>query len=81
MAPEVMVASHVQPAAPFSHAPLSTGSLQYDERCDVYSFALLMWELLFESPPPNAFTSRFQDAPHDLLLLDRCYVRTAQPHR
>ena len=31
-------------------------------------FALLMWDLLFEDPPPDAFTSRFQDAPHDLAL-------------
>ena len=30
-------------------------------------FALLMWGLLFDAPqPPHAFTSRFQDAPHDL---------------
>ena len=29
-------------------------------------FALLLWDLLFDAPPPGAFTSRFQDAPHDL---------------
>lgn len=31
-------------------------------------FALLMWDVLFADPPPHAFTSRFQDAPHDLAL-------------
>ena len=29
-------------------------------------FGLLMWDVLFEEPPPHAFTSRFQDMPHDL---------------
>ena len=31
-------------------------------------FSLLMWDLLFSEPPDGAFTSRFQDAPHDLGL-------------
>ena len=42
-------------------------------------FALLMWDLLFEHPPPGAFTSRFQDAPHDLALDGGEFAAARQP--
>lgn len=42
-------------------------------------FALLMWDLLFDDAPPDAFTSRFQDAPHDLSLDGGEFVTARAP--
>ena len=42
-------------------------------------FALLMWDLLFDDPPADAFTSRFQDAPHDLSLDGGEFASARQP--
>ena len=68
MAPEVMSSFFNHAHAPLSqqaphseHAAHSTGSLQYDERCDVYSFALLMWEvahgrIVFEEKNDGIYT-------------------------